>query len=60
MLLKMITPFDIIEDGINATHYDQGDSVECSNEETIAVALRAGWAEKIAPVKTTWISPLPA
>ena len=25
MLLKIITPFDIIEDGVSATHYEPGE-----------------------------------
>ena len=46
MLLKIITPFDIIEDGVSVTHYEPGE-FDVTVPATIEVALRAGWAEEI-------------
>ena len=55
MILKILTPFDIIEDGVSVTHYEPGE-FDVTVPATIEIALRAGWAEEIKPAKTLWES----
>ena len=53
MLLKILTPFDIIEDGVSVTHYEPGE-FDVTVPATIEIALRAGWA--VVVTKTRWES----
>ena len=55
MLLKILTPFDIIEDGVSVTHYEPGE-FDVTVPATIEVALRAGWAEEVKHTETLWES----
>ena len=51
MLLKILTPFDIIEDGVSVTRYHPGE-FDVTVPATIEVALRAGWAEAVESLAT--------